>query len=171
MRRLTAAAGSTLICGTMICLVNGCWWWLGPNCPSEPDDTWYAAPPSLSTQNLEAVGTDRVHAVAEANTAEAEALLAGTPAVSLDPATAFRLIGREVTAPEDTAPYLVRGLGEKGRPRTSANIDVAFGQGTLLVTFVTYGLCDYGVSTQRVPLVVFLPSAPQVVYVQVAAIP
>ena len=142
-----------------------------PACPTEPGDNWYAAPPPGAIGNAEALPAERIQVLDAAHIAEAEAMLASAAAVSLDLATASRLLGRELPAIQGTTPFLVRALAQEGYISDSSRFDVHFNEGTLSITYPTLGRCDLSVPTQRAPLVVFLPSAPNVVYIEIAALP
>ncbi len=140
-------------------------------CSGEPGDAWYAAPPAGVINGLAGVPREQVHLVAEANIAIAESFLDVAAAVPVDLDTATGLVGQVIPAIEGTSPYLVRALAREGDSLTAASFDVRFSAGTLYIGYPTLGSCDLAVPTQRTPLVVFLPSAPQVVYVETPAAP
>jgi hypothetical protein len=141
-----------------------------PPCATEPDDTWYAAPPGTLANGLALLSPGRVYLVTAESTGEAQALLESSPAVPLDAATATRLVGQAATVAENT-PYLVRALAREGDTPTAAAFDVRFYNGMLYVGYPTLGRCDLDVPTQRLPLVIFLPTAPKSVYIEIAAAP
>lgn len=132
--------------------------WIHTRAPWSAADPWYRAPPEDFNWTERRVWSG-IYEVPDARLRQAQRLLESQSVVELQPKEALLYAGRIVRPPRGYKPYLIRGLGLDRRGQYSI---VMSGKAAVVVCET---LAAPPSPMQKRPLVAFLPSKPEKVYV------